>query len=328
MRKWLVLLLFLPALALAEPNTPYDSSLMLHYPRLTEAQQQVFDAVYRAASAWEDKVSLPPDTAYDDAVAVMEALLLDCPELCGLDTEYSIRYYQQTPQLAEEIHLSYTLTPAQQAEAFAAAVDMAGATRGEDFAREQYLHDALCRQVTYDAAAPHSHSAYGALVEGRAVCDGYARAMALLLRLSGMECGVVQGSMGQMPHAWNLVRVEGSYTWLDVTNDDQAAAITYFYYNITDEWLAATHTLLTPSMPPCTDEGVNWHVRQGCYVQQGQRLLPPGETCLSLRFAREEDYLLLRNGLNAWAMQSGISDRYAAAWQDEQRCIMVWLEAD
>lgn len=330
MRKWLCcLLLLLPAWALAAPDTPYDPELMLYYPRLTAAQQQVFDLAYAAASIGSQQVNLPEGTAYDDAAAAMDALLLDCPELCALSSSYTLRYYQDAPHLATAIGLRYDMTLGEQALLLETAQRLAQQTQGDDFAREEFLHDALCSLAVYDDTATHQHNAYGALVEGRSVCDGYANAMALLLRLAGVECGVVQGMTSTgAPHAWNLVRVDGAYTWLDVTNDDQGEVLTHFFYNITDEWLLRSYTLQTENLPSCTDETANWHVRRGLYARGAAPLLPADRLQLELRFARREDYTALRDGLSSWLMHSGIQGTIAAWCDDAQWCILVQLGKD
>lgn len=328
MRKWLCcLLLLLPAWALAAPDTPYDSALMLYYPRLTAAQQQVFDLAYASAAAGEGEVSLPSGTAYNDASAAMDALLLDCPELCALAGTYSLRYYQDAPHQATGIVLSYNMPLSSQDELLQTAAALAAQAQGDEFAREEFLHDALCGLTAYDGTAENQHNAYGALVEGRAVCDGYAKAMTLLLRLAGMECGLVQGQMAGGDHAWNLVRVDGAYTWLDVTNDDQEE-LNHFYFNVTDEWLSRTHTLQTPNMPACTDMSVNWHMRKRFYVQGKTPLFPAGANSLELRFAHQADYLALREGVSTWLMQSGIQGQATCWYADEQQCILVRLGTD
>lgn len=329
MQKWLCcLLLLLPAWALAAPDTPYDPALMLYYPRLTAAQQQVFDLAYAAAAAGEEEVSFPEGTAYDDAAEAMEALLMDCPELCALAHVYSLRYYQDAPHQATGIRLSYAMPLVCQAELLQAATKLASQAQGDEWHREEYLHDAMCALVTYDGESANQHSAYGALVEGRAVCDGYANAMALLLRLTGVTCGVVQGEMAGASHAWNLVQVDGINTWLDVTNDDQGEVLTHFFYNITDVCLARSCTLETPSMPACTDISVNWHVRKGLYAWGEAPLLPDGVSSLEVRFANQAEYLAMRDNLDEWLMQSDIQGQIRAWYQDAQWCILVQLEGD
>ncbi len=346
MRRWLCLLvlLLLPLCAHAVPDTPYDPALMLYYPRLTAAQQEIFDKAYTAAMQGETRLELEEHPAYDDVCAAMDALLLDCPELCALSGAYRVGYYQSKPQEAIYIEMSYTMPISAQRDTVQAAGHMAQQAAGDEVQREIYLHDLLCLQTTYDMDAANAHSAYGALVEGRAVCDGYARAMTLLLRLSGIECGMVQGEIRSTggAHAWNLVKVNGAYTWLDVTNDDQSAVTTYFLFNLTDEWLQRSYILETRGMPACSDASVNWHVYNKCYISaqadlqkeilNGFRNVARYGSQMCLRFEREADYLSLRDGVYRWAIQynklgeSPLEGGLQTYYDDGQRCIMVEIK--
>lgn len=88
-----------------------------------------------------------------------------------------------------------------------------------DYDKALALHDYLVRSCRYDEEAPAAaHTAYGALVQGAAVCDGYARAYAALLERAGVACLVV-GSTA-MDHVWNLVQLDGAWYHVDVTWDD------------------------------------------------------------------------------------------------------------
>lgn len=87
------------------------------------------------------------------------------------------------------------------------------------------IHDYLALDCEYDyerAQADNepelSHSAYGALVEKTAVCDGYAKAYASILERLGISSRIVASD--SMNHAWNLVFIDGAWYHVDVTWDD------------------------------------------------------------------------------------------------------------
>lgn len=342
----LLVLLLLPSAAMAMPGTPYDPLTMLYYPQLTPAQQQVFDACYEAAVNGDASVPLPDGTAYDDAVAAMDALLADCPELCALSPRYSVSYYRSRPDEALGIELAYDMPVSRQVTLVRTAGTLVTQVKGDDYARELLLHDALAAHVTYDGAAPACHTAYGALVEGRAVCDGYAGAMTLLLRMAGMPCGTVRGSSAQdvqARHAWNVVQVNGVWTALDVTNDDQQTGTVYFYFNLTDEWMRRSYVPDAElSLPRCTDASVNWHARQGLLVLRSEdagaailreirrMALTGGE--MHLRFEDEAAYVALRDDPAGWVMRWNEqappgeqipSGMVSTLFRDEQRAIIL-----
>lgn len=88
----------------------------------------------------------------------------------------------------------------------------------------QALHDYLVRNCVYDRSAVNevispSRTAYGALANGKAVCQGYSLAYKLLLRRAGVHA-VYVGS-DSMQHAWNMVQMENNgWYHVDVTWDD------------------------------------------------------------------------------------------------------------
>lgn len=103
--------------------------------------------------------------------------------------------------------------------------------------KELAINQYLCDTCVYDDAALEnaeqhayqyvdseyndSFTAYGALLNGRCVCAGYAAAFKLLADAAGLECVVVTGVLeGTLPHAWNKVRIDGEWEILDVTNND------------------------------------------------------------------------------------------------------------
>lgn len=88
------------------------------------------------------------------------------------------------------------------------------------------VHDYLVDTIDYDAdAGSNVYNIYGALVDKKAVCEGYARACKYILDDLGIPCiiacGVAKNSQGNtQSHAWNYVQIDGQWYALDVTWDD------------------------------------------------------------------------------------------------------------
>lgn len=73
-----------------------------------------------------------------------------------------------------------------------------------DYEKEKALHDYLIETTRYDEDNQwpvESHTTYGALVNGVAVCDGYAEAFDLLLKKVGIKSELVYGSLDGELHA-------------------------------------------------------------------------------------------------------------------------------
>ena len=101
------------------------------------------------------------------------------------------------------------------------------------------IHDYIALNVIYDSALlqlsdskdPKYSYSYlsgfrgfnleGALLDGKAVCDGITKAFMLLARMEGIECIRVTGKNAEnVGHAWNKVKIENTWYNIDVTGDD------------------------------------------------------------------------------------------------------------
>ncbi len=89
------------------------------------------------------------------------------------------------------------------------------------------IHDWLVASIEYDATgkAENEYHIYGALHDGKAVCEGYARAYKYLMEKVGVPCVLVSGtatnSEGKTEsHAWNYVQIDNEWYAVDVTWDD------------------------------------------------------------------------------------------------------------
>lgn len=102
----------------------------------------------------------------------------------------------------------------------------------------------LCDNVYYpeEPYAAITHTAYGALKNGCAVCEGYACAAKLMLDELGIKADIEIGpcTNGEW-HAWNLVMVDGSWYQLDVTWNDGSGDFSKtgrtLYFLVTDEYM-------------------------------------------------------------------------------------------
>lgn len=105
------------------------------------------------------------------------------------------------------------------------------------------LHDYLLTHCTYDETLT-KFTSYDAIVEGSAVCSGYAGAYMDLMNRAGVPCVMLEStSMGDSGHAWNLVSIDGHWYHVDVTWDDPLPDISgrtlHTFFLKTDEEITA-----------------------------------------------------------------------------------------
>ena len=81
------------------------------------------------------------------------------------------------------------------------------------------IHKYIVDHVEYDWTLK-KYTAYDALYSGKAVCQGYALLMDKMLESVGIKSIIIDGSIPEGNHAWNLVQLDGLWYHVDATNDD------------------------------------------------------------------------------------------------------------
>ena len=91
----------------------------------------------------------------------------------------------------------------------------------------KYVHNWLIDNLEYDTTYKQTdiHNVYGALVNRKVVCEGYARAFKYILDGLNIENILVSGTATNSnnsteSHAWNYVKLDGKWYAIDVTWDD------------------------------------------------------------------------------------------------------------
>lgn len=148
---------------------------------------------------------------------------------------------------------------------------MASCEAMSDYEKVVYFHDYLISHTVYgflDAdMEEESYTAFGALTQGKAVCNGYAEAMELLLLCSNVESYMVVGSADGESHAWNIVKIDGEWYHVDATWDDplpdMQEKILHVYLNVNDEIMEKTHVWKKEAYPACTSMDYNYYEQEG-----------------------------------------------------------------
>lgn len=123
-------------------------------------------------------------------------------------------------------------------------------------------------------------SAYGALVSGKAACEGYSKAAKLLLDAAGIENTVVTGKTESDTgpsgaHMWNVVCLGGEWYHLDCTWDDPVdesgkKAKNHLYFNVDDESVSSTHSDFSFDFD-CNSMKESYFVKTGAYFESYDR---------------------------------------------------------
>lgn len=244
-----------------------------YYKALDYDKQKAYIMLYNAVLKQEPAVNLIVEEK--DLLSVFTAVLYDNPQIFWVSLEYT--YYDYGNYV--EFNPEYTFTAddagkiSNQINAKVAQIVSDAQNCADDVSKELFFNDYICNNCVYDDTLSQTsgNTVYGVFIEGRSVCEGYSKAMQMLLDEIGIYSYLVVGdaiSDGEPgPHMWNLIKLDGQNYYVDVTwNDADSEYNPHLYFNVNEEYLSRTHSNIVPAENFCNSTDMNFFVRQKTYV--------------------------------------------------------------
>ena len=144
---------------------------------------------------------------------------------------YSVRIGRSVRDGISYVTYTYTMTyytTAEQEAELEEAMDALLATvdpNGTDYERFCTVYDYICENIVYDYDTLQDndyklkYTAYAAMINGTAVCQGYAVLLYQLALELGIDCRVITGIGNNGGHGWNIVKFGDYYYNTDPTWD-------------------------------------------------------------------------------------------------------------
>lgn len=297
-----------------EKLTDIGSPYKFYYEELNDTEKHAYNEILSNIYTMPEKVRIP-DIDGEQLDRIFSALLADNPDLFFVGRKCTLTAKGLSTYCAVEYYIDYETYLNQKAELEKVCSEvMASLTDPEDeFRTELEIHDFIVENCAYRLEKGEFvySSAYGALVNGEAACEGYSKAAKLLLDMTGMESAVVSGISDNTedpegPHMWNAVKVNGDFYYLDCTWDDPVSEsgkemVMYAYFNLNDEMIAATHSDFSYEFN-CTATAENYYIKTGSYFESYDRSdekkissivaneLNSGGNVIQLRFGSKKVY--------------------------------------
>ena len=289
--------------------------------RLPAEELRICEQMYAGIQNFEQEIRFEHPISEQKLKKLMWLLSYDCPELYQINGEYSYFVQESDPEQALSMQPTYILT---ELEYEAAQKDLRSVVDAlerqaeglSEYEAQLLFYKSMIERCTYREDGKYDGTAYGALVLGYARCEGYSKALSLLLREAGIECLTLTGEAwstddtqpkAPQKHAWNVARIDGAYYQMDITWDDSDGMLphgsTYAYFNLTDQEIYKSRTLdslyETLALPSCTEDESNYFVKSGNYVPDGESLKDALHEALDAALARGDDFVSVRLSTDA-----------------------------
>jgi len=147
----------------------------------------------------------------------------------GVDFQFNIIYREPSERLAAVNQTVKQVLP--------------GLIGSNNFETIKNVHDYVVNQINYDQTIQR-FTAYEGLLENSTVCQGYALLTYKMLTDAGIPVRFMEGYAGEA-HAWNIVKLNGKWYFLDATWDDPITGgkpvLRYDYFLVGSDKLYKDH---------------------------------------------------------------------------------------
>ncbi len=250
------------------------------------------NAVIETVSDYKTTFKADTVLSTDQIVSALRTVTDKAPDLFWIN-----RYSVNSTSDSDTCHVSFyplnDLTPEElmemhdELEKAADAIIAEIPEDSDDQEKILFVHDYIVNNTDYDFEGARAkerglyHTAYGCLVDRKAVCLGYAEAFQYIMNKLGIESGVCTGEADSQSHAWNYVKVNGEYYWIDVTWDDPQSedevkeseiGIRHTYFLINNKMMFRGDRYVDDEyadiIPECTCLDENYYVKKGALFDE------------------------------------------------------------
>lgn len=301
-----------------------------YFKQLNEEEQRVYRELLKGIRAREKDFYLT--LSQDDSIdRCYHAVLKDHPEIFWVHNHEKIYKTTYKTTYSDSDYCTFTpgyiyteseISEIQNAmEAGFQEVSSLIPADASDYEKVRIVYTYVIDNTQYQAS-DDDQSIAGVFWKKEAVCAGYAGAVQYLLERIGVPCIYVDGSTqgSTEGHAWNIVKLDGEYYYVDATNGDQPDFLNGNAAQL-EEHKTIIYDYLCPfpeeyekkyirseelTVPDCTAKDMNFYVlNQGCFdgydwetiYDYCKMRLDNGAAVVRFKFSNQEAFAAVCNEL-------------------------------
>lgn len=271
-------------------------SVGMGFQQLTNIEQNAYQIIHKALQAYSTTIDASQIDKQVDIMKVLQTVLGDNPEIIYFDKTQvmttELLFKKQIKLLGCLSRTQLNKVNNELANKVNNALSSIRNSLFSDYETIKAVYEYLQQNIKYDekeliayssgkSRNHNSHNAYGALVNGLAVCDGISAAFSLLVQKLGYACMAVHGrstfrSDGLMKHAWSIIQVNKKpyhvdATW-DVNHFSDFNEFSYEYFLVSDDEIATDHEWDIKTTPVCSSMDISYYFQNKLYANNNTQL--------------------------------------------------------
>ncbi|MEG0423270.1 MAG: transglutaminase domain-containing protein [Erysipelotrichaceae bacterium] len=226
------------------------NDLSFHYAQkqCNKKEKIIYDQIYLALM--QQKKTLRCEiTKNIDFVSLYTNVLDDHPNIYWAG-DFTYRDEKYNKKIIRSITFHYTKTKKQRKQLDQQLKQVSNkiingiASDASDYDKVKYLYDYIIDHTVYDKQSKDNQTILSVFMKGKSVCAGYAKSIQYLCNQMNIDCHYMPGaskvsgfaSENNGAHAWNMVKMDGNYYYLDATfGDDEENDFRYAYFAISSK---------------------------------------------------------------------------------------------
>lgn len=237
----------IPSESGGEPVSLLPEESNIFYEALNMEEKRIYQSILSGLRLCEASIEIEPPVSEQSFNKIIDILIRQEPDLIHLERTEGIQYYKDGEEVVK-FAPSYTMDLSEYQRTMAqinSRIDeVKNQCTGLDaFEAASLINDTLTETCTYNLSAENAHTIQGCLLDGQAVCEGYALAARAFLSACGIENFIVIGEAASSPddssltaHSWNAVKVDENWYYTDFTWNDTDlhpdGLGRHFYFNL------------------------------------------------------------------------------------------------
>jgi transglutaminase/protease-like cytokinesis protein 3 len=271
------------------------SNADFYFNKLTDNQKKIYSYIALNISTLEKQVlvrdyivSSDSDIVSQDVNTAISYFLYDHPEVFYLKTDYNISIRKNIFSQNLYINLEYDVKGLDELNSKINEIDFEISkyvnliNEKNDFDKQLFLHDTIIKDIDYydfgeniNNIPQEYHNVYNSIVKKSAVCDGLTKTMQIVLDKVGIQSLLITGVLDQVPHAWNMVKINGNWYHMDITSNkyvkkenSKTTTIAHTYFNVTTEYIMKTHKIDTNDIPVSDKFDDNYYIKTNTVIKE------------------------------------------------------------